>query len=674
MKNSILKTILELLAVLTFYFLASSLMTWPTAMHMNEIVLGGGELGGWLWRYWWHFLEAQALGQMDLAPYEKWRALIALGRYPETGNVLDVIFFSWPLSYVVDFPAHYNLKVLTILTLDGLCGYVLARHFVRGRLVALAAGLLALVNPLVIQDINGSGLRQTILWWLLLYPVFLDRAVRRQRLTEMLLAGVCMGMAAAWYWFYGLFAGLYTILYALWHLLTRRMGVRGMLRGVLPTVFVAVLLAFPFIQPYLDTDEGGGSNLPEMSFFLAFPRYETILTAPMRPKSYEENVLASLHRTIRSSWAADYLVYPTSERTMPIVVFLAGILPALFLRRRPFWLLVLLLFYACSLGPFLKLQTLRDASEVLVLGEQWVIRLPYTLLFRWVPGIARLFAPYRFAAMVVVASVVLVASGLDSLPSSTRKWAFVKTAACILVILAAMLQMTYRFEVQEVPDDSYQPSRWRAPIKVSRIEIPEFYLELDDSRLEGIIELPLEREQDLLCYYQVIHRQRVFRSWATSGALPPILSRGGGGDAGDRLRYLGQQLPLDFPGSQLLERISTHPNDLPVSEIDRGELAQLARAGSFRYMIVHERGYYLANPYHGPVLYRDAVQRLAAGLGLKPDEVVEHAWVDYPGNQYNVPGGPVYIPWTAEEVALPYQEMPRRYYMSIFDLSSLLES
>jgi len=662
---------LELLGVVAVYLVAASAITWPAALHPWEVVIGGGELGGWLWRYEWHFQEAEALRSSDLPLLERLSTLVALGRYPETGNILDVLFLSWPLSKILAFPAHYNIKVLLILVLDGVCGYALARHFASGRWVALAAGLVAVVNPLNIQDINGSGLRQVLLWWLLLYPVFLDRAARRQRLPDILAAGFCFGMAASWYWFYGLFAGLYTAIYVGWLLLSRQSSLLALLRWAIPVGLLGGLIAIPFVRPYLSGDQEGNATLPEMSFFLPFPRYETIANAPLRPQTYADNVLASLHRTIRSSWAADYIIFPTSERTLPFTVVLVGVLPAILRRKEGFWLFVFGLFYLGSLGPFLKTSTLKDASEVFTLGGEWVVRLPYAWMFRWIPGMSRLFAPYRMGAMVVVAAVALMATGLGALPALSRRTRWGVGLLCVAVMAATLVQKLYRFEVQEVPEGAFQPSRWRAPIKVSRVDVPAFYHSLDPSRLEGIIELPLGREQDLLCYYQVVHWHKVFRSWATSGSLPPSLARAGGGTIGERLRYLVRQLPQTFPGTEVLDRISTAPGKVPVEDIDPTALGILAYAGSFRYLIVHERGFYLIHPYQGPVLYRDAVERLSAGLGIRPVEEVEHAWVDYPGNQYTVPDGPVYIPWSAEEIALPDQEMPRRLYMSVFDLSPL---
>jgi hypothetical protein len=664
---------LEVLLALLLSVVAACMITWPMPMAMDQVVVGGGELGGWLWRYWWHSLEADALTTADLPLGERWSQLVALGRYPETGNILDVLFITWPLSQVLEFPAHYNAKVLLILALDGLCGYALARYYTRDRLIALAACLVAVVNPLNIQDINGSGLRQCVLWWLLLYPIFLDRAARHRRPRDIVAAGLCMGLAAAWYWFYGIFAGVFTGMYLGWHLLSREIPWRLAWRWVLPLGLVALLTAWPFVRPYFNSTEAGMTSLPELSFFLPFPRYETIAEAPLRPDSYEENVLASLHRTIRSSWAADYIVRPsTGERAWPLVVILAGALPVLIRRKRLFWLVVFLFFYASTLGPFLKPSTMAEADTVLMLGDRWVLRMPFTWLFRWVPGMSRLFGPYRLAAMLSVASVVLMVQGLSVIPAHRLRWRLTRWAAALLCIGITLSQVMYRWQVDFVPEGAFQPIRWRAPVKVSHIVVPPFYEQLDPDAMHGVIELPLGREQDLLCYYQTIHRHKVFRSWATQGAVPPLLLDSGGAEPGDRLRYLAQQEPGGLDADVVLDQLSHSPAGVPIEEITPAAMRELALAGDYRHIVVHERGYYLVDPFDGPVLYRDAVRRLAGGLGLEPTEVVEHQWVDYPGNQYKVPGGPVYVPWSAEEINLPDRQMPRKLYMAILDLEPLL--
>ena len=133
--------------MLVAYAMVAIAATWPTVAHLDEVVLGGGELGGWLWRQWWHFQEIDSINQSsDLGWLDKLSLLIGLGRYPETGNILDLLLLSYPLDHWFGFPQHHNLKVLTILVGNGVCGYALARSFTDSRTAAFAAGLIAVLN------------------------------------------------------------------------------------------------------------------------------------------------------------------------------------------------------------------------------------------------------------------------------------------------------------------------------------------------------------------------------------------------------------------------------------------------------------------------------------------------------------------------------------------------
>ena len=74
----------EFCAALMFYMCVAAALTWPTIQHLDSVLLGGGELGGWLWRKWWHFEEVHAINNTDMGFFASLEALISLGRYPET--------------------------------------------------------------------------------------------------------------------------------------------------------------------------------------------------------------------------------------------------------------------------------------------------------------------------------------------------------------------------------------------------------------------------------------------------------------------------------------------------------------------------------------------------------------------------------------------------------------
>ncbi|MFT4979813.1 MAG: hypothetical protein ACI8S6_005725 [Myxococcota bacterium] len=381
----------------------------------------------------------------------------------------------------------------------------------------------------------------------------------------------------------------------------------------------------------------------------------------MRPSSYRENVLSSLHRGIDSAWPADYVFNPEhGVLAFPAVVFFFGVLPAFFIRRARVWLAIWAVFWLGTLGPFLKLGAQKDTSEVFLLSD-FVVRMPYTLMFQFVPGMSRMFAPYRMACVVVVAAVVLVAISLDQLRRSRR------VPAAILLAAAVILQPFYRFDLED-SELAARPAMWRVPTQISAIKLPDFYARLDPDGWEGLIELPLEQQQDIICAYQAVHRRKVYRSWATSPAIPPWMRRVGGGDIGRRLRWLASAEPKSDPSLDVFRELSDNPLAADLSLWADADLDQLLVSGDYRYLVVHERGYYLSDPQQGGILYRDAVRKLGERLGVEPLEQVEVAAFDWPGKRRHFPSGPALVPWASQEVSLPTPDMPSRYFMAVFDL------
>ena len=610
-----------LLAVVLFTALAV-LMTWPAAAHLDEVIIGGGELGGWLWRQWWHFEEVAALGASEQGAFASLSSLVGLGRFPETGNILDLLLLSYPLRELVGFPADHNLKVIVILMGNGLCGYALARSFTDSVLVSIAAASVAIFNPLVIQDINKTGLRQVLLWWLLLYPIFLARAGRTCDRSDGFLVGAVFSAIAAFYWFYGLFAAMMTAVWLVWWWWSVRPPWQRAFRWLLPSAATAAVGIFLFLMPYLSAgqeegNKGGSERLPEVTFLLSYPAYDTVASAPLRPTSYRENVLSSLHRGIDSAWPADHVIDPRhGVKAFPAIVFLVGVIPAIFIPRARIWLAIYTIFWLGTMGPFLKLGAQKDTADVVMLGD-YVVRMPYVLMFKIVPGMSRMFAPYRMASIVVVAAVALVSISLDRFRTRQR------VPIALLVAAAIILQPFYRFDLEEVQANA-RPSMWRIPTQISAMSVPDWYTELDPEGWEGIIELPLEQQQDLICTYQSFHHRKVYRSWATSPAVPPWIRRTGGGDVGKRLRWLASAEPRRDPTEEIFRQLSSDPLASDLNALVDADFDRLLASGDYRWLVVHERGYYLVDPSQGSILYRDVVRRISERLGIQPEQHTEH--------------------------------------------------
>ncbi len=656
----------ELLAALALSIAVAVALTWPTAAHLDEVLIGGGELGGWLWRQWWHFTEVDAAGKEELGFIGGAEMLLSLGRFPETGNILDIILLSYPLEQLVGFPGHHNLKVLAILVGNGVCGYALARSLSTSPLVALTASVVAILNPLVIQDINKTGLRQVLLWWVLLYPVFLARAERTEKTFDAVIAGFFLVMVAAFYWFYGLFAGMFTLIrLGFWWWQTKAGPVRA-LRWIGPMGVATVVGSLIFLSPYLtagedDGGQGGTAKLPEVTLFVPYPAYDTVAAAPLRPSNYRENVLSSLHRGIDSAWPADTVVNPGhGALAWPIAVFFVGLVPALFIPRARSWVVVWIVFWLGTMGPFLKLGAGKDTADVVMLGD-FVVRLPYAWMFQFVPGMSRMFGPYRLGALAVVASVAVLALSLDE----AKGWR--RVVLPLLTLAAICLQPFYRFDLGPV-GPSGRPDMWRVPTQISGFQLPEWYADLDPNEWEGIIELPLEQQQDLLAAYQAFHRRKVYRSWATLPAIPPLIRSTGGGEPGRRLRWLASPEPNRDPVSEVFRELSRDPTQADLTQLRPDALGRLREAGNYRYIVVHERGFYLLRSGEGATLYRSVVKELERVLGIEATEHLEQRAFDWPGKERSFPAGPAWVPWGSQEVQLPTEEMPDRYVMAVFDL------
>ncbi len=654
------------LAALLLALVSAIVVTWPMAQHIDEVVLGGGELGGWLWRYDWHYRSLDGVLASGLGPVATWREFVGLGRHPETGNILDVLAISYPLDRTIGFPLSYNVKILLILTLNGVCGYAMARYFSGSISASLAASVVAVINPLTLTEVQACGLRQALLWWVLLYPALLDRALRRRNVAAGVTAGACLGIAAAFYWFYGLFTVVFSVVWFVQHVVAERarLDPRGLSRAVGGVVLGTLLGAGPFILPYAFPEGGGGGTggtraaLPEMTFFLPFPSFDTISNAPMRPQTYAENILASINRTIGSSWSSTYPIDPTLDESLPLVVLVLGVVPALVRRRSWGWLAVWLFFYVGTLGPFLRIGD-GDARAVYRVADEYVVRLPFTLMFQFIPGMSRMFAPYRLASFVVVASVALVGISIARLPG--RRW------LAALAIVGAILQPMYRWDKGAVNEGDADSRIWRSPIKANRVRVPELYVGYGaDRELWGIVELPLEQQQDLICYYQIVHDKKVYRSWASPGAIPPALrAPKTGGAPGDLLRYQARPDVVNGPVPELWQALSRTPDGVEDS-LGAADIARWGASNAYRRVIVHERGYYLVDPRRGATLYEAAVTHLSRAFDAPVEHLVEVRRGDPTRPVFGVPHAGDLLPWTSQPADIPPEVAPAVFRMAEF--------
>jgi hypothetical protein len=269
--------------------------------------------------------------------------------------------------------------------------------------------------------------------------------------------------------------------------------------------------------------------------------------------------------------------------------------------------------------------------------------------------------------MMVVASVVLLAVGLHAIRGRFRH------LIAALVGLSVVIQPFWHIDTGPVAEGVQKPPIWRIPGVVSPFDIPDWYTTLEPEGKEGIIELPLEQQQDLMCVYQVFHGQKLYRSWAGAPAVPPLFRTEGGGVAGDRMRWLAEgEVEHGELEDQLLV-LSREPLSAALDTVSDVELATLMAGGDYRWLIVHERGYYLVDPREGGVLYRDAIRRVGERFDLVPVELYEHGLGVAEDTHLTRDIAPAWIPMPGKDVSVPLDQIPRRMMMAVFDLATWRE-
>ena len=99
------------------------------------------------------------------------------------------------------------------------------------------------------------------------------------------------------------------------------------------------------------------------------------------------------------------------------------------------------------------------------------------------------------------------------------------------------------------------------------------------------------------------------------------------------------------------------------------DLQVLMEYGDYRWLIVHQRGYYLTDPNQGDVLYRDVIRNLSDILAVEPEKVIEQEAFEWYKNRA-VSSGTRLDTMGFTRGPKTSKDMPRRYEMAIFDLST----
>lgn len=567
-KPRALRALLVGVSFVALGLLAVGFFTPGGAGRFTTRYVGAGEVEGWLWRYWWLKQALAAIwSSPDLGLFERVRLSLQSSLYPEFGNITDLWAVSAPLEWLLGAPLYYNVKAVAVLAANAGAAYVMARGLGASPGAAWLAGVIFGFNPYFMFEITSGRMRQAIGFTCPLYVLWAWRAFASGQARDALVAALWWALTGWIFYFYGMWLAFFNVgLVAWWLAFGRRQpSPPGRWKHFALMHVVALLLVMPSVMPYFDSLKRG-HDLHEVSYLSDVPPLEQWAELPPGRPGPGQEALYSMHRYTYMSQPADYLYDLEASRVVPLAFTLAALVPLLWLRTRDgdeagatqwLWVMVGVGFYVVSLGPYL----MAGGTRAHFVGYPPGIRLPYTLLYKYVPFFSRMYSPVRASIMVYLAVAALAALNLTRL-SRKRAW----VAPCLALVLAAagLAQMHHAGAI---------------PIRTVNLEAPTYYAALKMAPDDGIIEVPFHAG-DYTDFLQTVHGRKVLMSWADAG-LPD-----GFPDA--PVQTLAARQPLGDNGFvRWLDALTQSPDEKKsYSDAERA----LVTAAGYRFIVLHERG------------------------------------------------------------------------------------
>lgn len=566
--------------------------------------VGGGEIEGWLWRYWWLKQVLHTIWtRPGLALGTRIHLSLQSSLYPEFGNIVDLTLVSIPLEHMLGAPLYYNVKIVGVLALNGLCAYALLRSLGAHRSAAWLGGVIFGFNPYFMFELANGRMRQAIGFAMPLYALYQWRMWIGGGTRNAVLAAFWWAVASWLYLYYGMWIFFFNIVFWGWAMLWgRRLSARAspdarkasplppadtaagsavptldFFKNVLLMHVVALLLVLPCVMPYFEVLRGGHA-LHEVTYLSDIPPLSRLLSLPPGRPAPGQEQLYSMQRFIFMSLSADFPWSLGSRRVVPLGFTLLALLPLVAWRWRgrgptartlglgagALWLCCGLLFYLLSLGPYLKSGSGMHTHFV---DYPPGIRMPYVSLFKYVPFFSRQFSPLRNVIMVYLSVAVLAALNLTWMTEQRRLLGLV---VALLIASCGLGQMRASGSI---------------PLSTVDLQAPTYYARLHLGPRDGLIELPFHAG-DYTDYLQTVHGHKVLMGWADAGVprgFPP-----------GRVAWLAKhQDVMDNAFIRFLESLNTDPEH--PSRFTRRSVTQLRQMG-YPYMILHERGVSIFNP------------------------------------------------------------------------------
>jgi hypothetical protein len=430
------------------------------AIWRGEVIGSTVDLFGTVWFQWWigHCIETATNPSFTDLMFHP------LGKdiFGHTGNNFVDALVVQPLRWALGFPTYQPWFIFLVLLGNAWTFDRLIRDIVSDGRARWAATALWMINPFVLFEINNGRVTQAFLWFL---PLALRHFLRigGGGWRHAVLAGVFTALQAWTYWFLGFFMAVgfaWWAVLALWRRADER---RALVRGWALAAATCGLMVAPFAIAMLMAAEAG--HVPGIG-----DDPGGILDPP---SVRGNNVARVLHGYL--------FVERVGQPMFATVTWGGGLLAALMQRGvRWRWGGLALVSLAFAIGPVWPSGP----------DESWVMP-HYMALYRYVPFYARLWFPYRWIVLAMLAVAVALGSLVVAATSNRGRW--IRLGLPVALVLGGTLE--------QVQIGSY-------PLVHHAMPIPAVIAELG-ARGGGIIDLPIGVAK-VAQVWQTVHKQPTF--------------------------------------------------------------------------------------------------------------------------------------------------------------------
>jgi hypothetical protein len=478
--------------------LVAIFVVWPLPLEMTSSISGhpGNDTWNHIWGHWWVY-ESIISGEIpiytDLLSYPKGGTLYFI-------DTIQAILMS-PIQMILGLVFAYNLLIILQIALSGFAAFLLSYRICFDEKSSYIALFVFELSPhLLGQAYNGisetvcAGWLPLTLWALI---NLLHNPTKKSALWLGFLGGICVLSS----WYYGLFAILVSFIYMIWSYIRQKWLYNWLeiFKSISISIFIAgsfIIFPFLFFQQSLNAEDALVRRDPEFVEQSLINHNITDLLAFFNPTKQPSPDLLNLYGeeliiVIYIGW---------------IAIFLS--LYALFTLRNSRdlepWILVLLIFFLFSLGPYLNI-----GGEYVLWGSK-KIPLPFLVLYKIFPVFDRISHPFRFVTGVQLSIAILASCGTRQL--LLQKHQNKNIVFSMIAFLCSCITLEYVY---------FSPAHLPVPRSESRIS--SIY---DDMEEGAVLDLPMtlpNLERAVYVYHQTKHKNPV--PWGLNDPMPMYLQQ-----------------------------------------------------------------------------------------------------------------------------------------------------